>query len=247
MRYALALLVLALPLTACGGVSLNAVAKAADKATAAGSEHATLAGTVSVAGQTLTMNGSGDFQTSPRLGSMHLSINAAGRQIEMDEVMQGSTVYMRSPIFSAQLPTGKSWVSLDLETVGRKVGIDFNKFTQQDPSDMLAALKKAGSVQKIGTESIDGIDTTHYHAIVDLSKARYSSQLMKVTNRKSIPADVWIDGQDQLRRLKESYTFTSAGQTVSTSLQLDLSNYGEHVNVQVPSANDTVHLTKLGG
>ena len=64
MRYALALLVLALPLTACGGVSLNAVARAADKATTAGSEHATVAGTVKVAGQTVQMTGEGDFMQS---------------------------------------------------------------------------------------------------------------------------------------------------------------------------------------
>jgi hypothetical protein len=246
MRW-LGLLVLVLPLTACGGVSLNAVAKAADKATAAGSEHATITGTVGVAGQTVRMSGSGDFQTDPRLGSMHLSMNASGRQIEMDEVLQGWTVYMKSSIFSAQLPSGKSWVSLDLEKAGKKLGIDFNKFTQQDPSDMLAALKKSGSVQKVGAETIDGVDATHYHVVVDLSKAPNGSQLMKLTNQKTIPADVWIDGQDQLRRMKESYTVTSAGQTVSTSMQMDLSNYGEQVNVQVPTANDTVDLTKLGG
>lgn len=246
MRW-VALVLVALPLTACGGVSLNAVAKAADKATAAGSEHAAITGTVNAAGETVKMSGSGDFQTNPKLGAMHLSMSVGGQQFAMDEVLQGWTIYMKSPVFSAQLPSGKSWLSLDLEKAGKKLGIDFNKFTQQDPSDMLGALKKAGSLQKIGSETIDGVETTHYKVTIDLTKAPNGRQLMKLTNLESLPADVWIDGQDQLRRMTESYSVTSSGQTIATSMQIDLSNYGEQVNVQVPSADETVDMTSLGG
>ncbi|HEV2590865.1 MAG TPA: LppX_LprAFG lipoprotein, partial [Gaiellaceae bacterium] len=211
------------------------------------SEHAVITGTVGAAGENVKMTGTGDFQTSPKLGSMHLSMNVTGKTFDMDEVLQGWTIYMKSPVFSAQLPAGKSWVSLDLQKAGQKLGLDFNKFTQQDPSDMLGALKKAGSLQKLGSETIDGVDTTHYHVTIDLAKAPNGPQLMKLTNLKSLPADVWIDGQDQLRRMKESYSVTTGGQTISTSMQMDLSNYGEQVNVQVPSSSETLDMTKLGG
>lgn len=246
MRW-LALLLLALPLSACGGVSLNAVALAADKATSAGSEHAVITGTVTVAGETVTMNGDGDFQASPKLGAMHLTMTAGGKQFAMDEVIQGWTIYMKSPVFSAQLPSGKTWLSLDLQKAGKKLGIDFNKFTQQDPSDMLGALKKAGSVQKVGSETINAVDTTHYKVTIDLTKAPNGQQLMKLTHLKSLPAEVWIDGQDRLTRMKESFSVTTAGQTISTAMQMDLSNYGEPVNVQVPSDSETLDMTKLGG
>jgi len=247
VRYALALLLLAVPLTACGGVSLNAVAQAADKATAAGSEHADITGTVTAAGETIKMTGSGDFQTSPKLGAMHLSMTANGKQFAMDEVMNGWTIYMKSSLFSAQLPAGKSWLSIDLQQAGKKLGIDFNKFSQQDPTDLVAALKKAGSVKKVGTETIDGVDTTHYSVVIDVAKAPNGAQLQKLTNLKSIPVDVWIDGNNRLRRMTESYTVTTSGQTVGTTMQMDLSKYGEPVNVQVPSASETVDMTKLGG
>lgn len=242
-----ALLLLALPLAACGGVSLNAVAKAADNATSKNSEHITLQATVSAAGQTVRMSGGGDFQTHPQLGAMHLSLDAAGKQIEMDEVMQGTTIYMKSALFTPTLPSGKTWVSIDLEQAGKKLGIDFNKFAQQNPTDLLGALKKAGSVQKVGTDVVDGVDTTHYKVTVDLAKAPNGAQLMKLANVKTLPVDVWIDGQNLLRRMTETYNVTTGGQTVSTTMQMDLSSYGEQVNVQVPSADQTVDVTKLGG
>ena len=246
MRYAL-LLLLALPLTACGGVSLNAVAKAADNASAKGSEHVALQATVTAAGQTVKMTGGGDFQTHPQLGQLHLSLVAAGKQIEMDEVMSGTTIYMKSPLFTPSLPSGKSWVSVDLEQAGKKLGIDFDKFAQQNPTDLLGALKKAGSVKKVGSDVVGGVDTTHYKVTIDLAKAPNGAQLMKIANVKALPVDVWVDDQDLLRRMTETYSVTTGGQTVATTMQMDLSSYGEHVNVQVPSADETVDVTKLGG
>lgn len=248
MRYAaLALLVLALPLSACGGASLDAVAKAATKATAAGSEHVTFTGTVQAAGQTVKMSGAGDFQASPRLGRASFSMTVGGRQIAMDEVMQGWTIYMKSPLFSTNLPSGKTWMSVDLQKAGKKLGLDLSQFAQQDPTDMLAALEKSGSVKKVGSDTIDGVDTTHYTVTVDLAKVPNGSRLQQLTNLKTLPVDVWVDGQNLLRRVSESYTATTVGSTVATSMQMDFTNYGEQVNVQVPSASETVDMTSLGG
>lgn len=234
-----ALALLALPLTACGGVSINAVAKAATKATSAGSEHVVITGSVTAAGQSVQLNGTGDFRTSPKLGQMHLDMSVAGRHIVMDEVMQGLTVYMKSPLFSAELPADKHWVSVDLQQAGAKLGVNLSQYTQQDPTDILAALKKTGSVDKIGSETIDGVSTTHYRATIDLAKAPNSQSLQKATGLKSLPVDVWLDGGNQLRRMVMTYS--------AASMRMDFSNYGEQVNVRVPSANDTVDLTKLGG
>jgi hypothetical protein len=239
------MLALALPLTACGGVSLNAVAKAADNATAAGTEHVAFTGTVTAAGQTIDMTGTGDFQTSPRLGAMHIAMQAAGQQIVMDEVSKGWTVYLKSPLFSAQLPAGKHWLSIDVKKASSKLGVNLSQYTQQDPTDALAALKRAGAVDKVGSEQIDGVDTTHYRATIDLSKAAKS--LPQGTSLKSLPVDVWIDGDNQLRRMVLNYSATVSGQAASTKMQMDFSNFGEQLNVQAPSASDTVDMTSLGG
>lgn len=242
MRW-VALLALALPLTACGGVSINAVANAATKASTSGSEHVVLKGSVIAAGQAVAMSGSGDFQSNPKLGSMQMSVGIARKQIAIDEVMKGTTIYMKSPVFASTLPSGKTWVAVDLASAANKLGLNLSQYTQQDPTDILAALKKAGSVDKVGTENVGGADTTHYRATIDLAKAPNGQQLQKLTKLTSLPVDVWIDGNNLLRRMSMAY---SAG-AASTTMQMDFSNYGEQVNVQVPSASETVDMTKLGG
>ena len=43
--------------------------------------------------------------------------------------------------------------------------------TGQSPADALALLRKVGSVTEVGTETIDGAQTTHYRATVDVAEA----------------------------------------------------------------------------
>jgi hypothetical protein len=238
VRYALALLLLALPLSACGGVSLGAaVAKAADKTVAKGSEHIALTGTFTTSGQTIRMTGDGDFQNEPMLGQMRLIVDVAGKQMSLDEVQQGSTVYMRSPLLASLLPKGKSWASVDLQTkTGKELGANLNNLAQQAPADILKALRDAGSVTKVGDETIDGTKTTHYRATIDPKKI---VQGVAAPTSQAVPVDVWVGQDGLLRRM----TMSSGG----TAVTMNLSNYGEPVNVQVPSASESIDMTKLGG
>lgn len=164
----------------------------------------------------------------------------------MDEVLSGSTIYMSSPLFTKSLPQGKHWLSLDLERAD-KLGMNFNAYAQQSPADTLEALRKAGSVKKVGEETIDGRPTTHYRATVDYSKIPNGAKVQELTKLKAAPIDVWI-GSDRLpRRMRVTYSTNAAGSVVSASMTMDFSNYGEPVHVQVPAANDTIDFTKLGG
>jgi hypothetical protein len=241
-------LVGALALTACGSsVSLTPVAKAADSTLKQQSEHVALTGSVTVAGKTLTVSGDGDFQSNPNLGAMTLKMSGGGLDTTMEEVIDGTTIYMRSPLFSKGLPAGKTWVSLDLEKQGKQLGIDFSQFAQTNPTDALSALKKAGSVTKAGTETIDGESTTHYLARIDLSKAPQGKQLEKSAHVKYAPVDVWVGDGNLLRRMTMHYSIDAAGQAMATTMTMSFTSYGEHVTAQVPSADETVDMSKLGG
>lgn len=231
-----------LALTACGATSAvsTPVAQAATKTAGKGSEHVAYTGTVSVAGQAMHMTGTGDFQNDPPLGALSLTMDGAGQHASVDTILDGSTIYMRSPLFAKLLPSGK-WLALDLKKAGRQLGVDVTQFAQQSPTDTLAALEKAGSVTKVGDETIDGVQTTHYRAQLDPSKVPALKQTSPV------PVDVWIDGDGLLRRLTESFSASAGGRTEATSLTMNFSNFGEQVNVHVPSADETLDMTKLGG
>lgn len=240
---------LAFAAAGCGsGLSLSAVAKAADISSKQTSEHMNLIGTVTAGGKTISMTGDGDFQNDPVLGDMSVSVQAPGQSIAMREIMDGTTVYLSSDQFQSQLPSGKKWVSLDLQQAGRKLGLDVASLESQSPADALAQLKASGGVAKIGTETIDGVQTTHYRATLDPDKlAKVQKQLAKAgVDVHYEPVDVWIDGQGLVRREHLHYA-TSGVATATTDMTIDLSNYGETVNVAPPSPAETFDPTTNGG
>ena len=169
MRVALLLVLVAAGLTACGGdtLAVDPVAQAADTTAKAGSEHVEFLGVSTVQGQKIRMTGSGDFRNDPQLGRMTLRFTGGTTTGEITEVMKGWRIYMTSPLFARQLPQGKTWMSLDLQKAGKAAGIDFSSLSAQTPGQTLEQLKASGDVTKVGTETLDGVETTHYTATLD--------------------------------------------------------------------------------
>jgi len=239
----------ALSLAACGATSAvsTPVAQAATKTADQGSEHVDYSGTVSVAGQTMRMTGAGDFQNDPKLGAMSMTMDGAGQHAQIDAVLKDWTIWMKSPLFARALPNGKAWLSIDLQKAGKQLGVDYGQFAQQSPADTLAALQKSGTVTKVGDETIGGEQTTHYRATIDFSKVPNGAAIQRLSHQTSVPVDVWIGSDGLLRRLTESFQTTAGGRSTATSMTMNLSKYGEPVNVQVPSPDETLDMTKLGG
>lgn len=255
-RFALLLLALPLALAACGGGSpvaqvhadpLAFVKQSAHKTAALTSEHMTMTVTGSVAGQNISMQGSGDFTNRPLQGAMTISMSMLGQSLQMNAVETGTTMYMQSPMFTSQLPSGKTWMKLDMQKAGSKMGIDYSSLMSQSPTAALAQLGAAGSVKSIGTETIDGVETTHYQVTnLDLSKLPQGAKLEALAHPKYGPIDVWIGNKDgYVYRQSGSFTYSVMGQSASMTMRVDLSKFGENVNVTVPPASEVYDATGL--
>jgi len=264
MRRGAILLLLVAPfaLAACGGSKkskqttlspLESVKSAAKKTASATSEHMTVKGSVAVQGQLVTLTGGGNFDNAAKTGAMHVDFSFGGLTGGIDEVMQGTTIYMRSPLFADALPKGKTWMKLDLERALQSKGIDFSALGSQDPTRTFAQLARAGTVVKIGDEDVAGVSTTHYRARLDLSKIPQGEKIKALTNAKYGPIDIWIGKDDTLiRRMKESSTLGSGQARQRISFTTDFSDFGKGVKVTVPAAADTfdatnASITGLGG
>jgi hypothetical protein len=248
VRAALLLLPLAALLAACGSdtLALDPVAKAADTTAKTGSEHVEFLGTSTVQGQKIQLNGSGDFRNDPQLGRMTMRFTAGSRTGEMTQVMKGWRIYMTSPLFAGLLPHGKRWMSLDLQKAGKAAGVDFSSLTAQTPGQTLQQLKASGDVRKVGTETVDGLETTHYTATLDPAKIPNGARLQKLSGATYQPVDVWIDGDDHVRRLHMAYSTSgtaAAGVASSSDLTMTFSDYGKDVQVSVPSDSETFDAT----
>lgn len=262
-RAAAALVLLPLAPAACGGTSSShrqelspvaSVKTAAAKTARTSSEHVTINGSASVGGNLVTVTGNGDFDNPGRKGTMHVDFSVGGLGGSAEEVTSGSTIYLRSPLFASSLPSGKTWMKIDLERLGASKGIDLSALGIQDPARTLAQLQAIGNVTKVGDESVKGVDTTHYRGRVDVSKVPAAARIKALATAKYGPYDVWIGKDDgYVHRVKLSYALGTAGAArQAVALTMDLSDFGKQVAVTTPSAAESFDATNasiigLGG
>jgi hypothetical protein len=232
------LIVLLLSLAGCGGssnqaVSGDPVAAAADATSKQPSEKVALQGKVDLSGQAVSLGGNGAFSNTDDKGKLHLvvSIGSFGPGA-LDEVFNGKVVWLRSPLLTSTL-RGKHWIKLDLVKPTQLLGFDLNALAGQAPSSALEKLRLDGKVTKVGTDTIDGVETTHYRK--ELSGDYHT-------------ADAWVDDRGLVRRLKLDYDATvdpTSKQGAHTVLTMTLSHFGTPVSAPPPSAADVVDSSEV--
>lgn len=178
---------------------------------------------------------------------------------EVFDTSHGIVIYMRLPFLNSLAHIDKPWVKLDLAAVGRQLGVDVGQFTQLgsgDPAQSLDYLRAtSGKVTKVGTEQVRGVTTTHYAATVDLERypnlvpsskreamRKSIEKLVELSGRKTIPVEVWVDGQKRVRRMKMAVPSKSARGTATTRMTMEFYDFGAPVSVQLPPASQTVDL-----
>jgi hypothetical protein len=269
---ALAVLALVGGLAACGGGVRNAldpVAAAADKTAGAGGVKVAMDLELALAGQTGSIQGRGSFDRqegeltfdlSHMLGGSQGGLPAGmGNQVKMVYKTEDGhpVVYVNLPFLASMLPGGQSWMKADVERLSKVLGVGTGNMlggSSQNPADTLELLRAAGDVQKVGSEEIDGTQTTHYRATVDLEQAAEKKgvppELVQRYRAAGMPAqfpvDVWIgDGDGLVRRMQLDYDMTVQGQSGSLELTMTMHDWGTDVSVDAPPASDVFDATEL--
>jgi hypothetical protein len=243
-RSALLFLVAPLVLAACGGgsgaVDLAYVEQAAQKTSGISSAHMTLAATEVVGGKSHATHGTGDYAISPFRGTFELSTPDLG---QVTEVFDGTTAYLSSRRLVGSLPPGKTWLKVDLAQVDHGVASDIASLKPQNPNDTLGEIKAVSSVERVGSETVDGVTTTHYRSTkLDLTKLPQTTRIQAIELLDpDFILDVWIGKRDRyVHRISASVKFSFEGHTSSAVVTIDLSKFGEKVTAAVPPASKTV-------
>lgn len=228
----------------------------------------------------ITATGHGAFDIPDHTGSVSIDMNlgnipqvqqALGSSIlRLEEVISGRTIYVKLPTaLTSRIPQfgGKPWVKIDLAKAGSAAGVPglsslASNPTSSDPSQLLQFLRatSGGSITKVGTESVNGIQTTEYRAKINLDRVpntlpaarRASAQqaiaaLERVTNLHQIPVDVWIDNQNLVRRMRLSFSETASGQSVGVSITINILKYGPQPRPPLPPADQVFDASGLSG
>jgi len=248
----------AFPLAGCGAddVNPNAVAEAAEATQKQGAVHMTIDSTIEASGQTIPLKMEGDADL--RDTRVHLKTDGGGGVPEMETVMIDTVMYMKMEGLEEQL--GAEWVKFDLAEVGKGMGVDFEQLMQLgqgSPAEQLDYLRAMADLEEVGTEQIDGVETTHYKGVVDLRKypdavpesereeARRSvDKLIELSGDATTPTEVWIDDESLVRRQKMTMTQTKPAKS-TTKMDIRFTDFGKSVSIEAPrGAKDITDLAK---
>jgi hypothetical protein len=169
---------------------------------------------------------------------------------------EGVVLYVRFPFLKGQLPGGKTWMKADLVEIGKRYGLDVDRLKetkQSDPGNMLAYLKSAVSVEKVGSDLVRNEVTTHYAAEVDAEtiveqsppdQQKAMRKYLRLMGIDTYPVDLWVDRNGVVRKLatKLEYKLPS-GEYVQMSVSEVYFDFGVEVDIEPPAAKTVLDVT----
>jgi len=239
-------------------VDPSEIAAAADASSSAGGAKLVIDGEGEARGQTFDIKGTGEMDERGR-SEMEIEVPGAG---EIEQVADGLVLYQKIP--GAREQFGKEWTRVDMVEAYRQIGVDLELIQQpgsQDPRQLLAQMKNtAGEIERVGTEEVRGVETTHYKGDVDLRKAidqappdkrdeaeRSIEKIIDITGAEGFPMEVWVDDDKLVRKLRMQMKLNNPafGGEMDMDMSMELFDYGTQVTIDVPAEDEAKDLTDL--
>ncbi|MGY3203445.1 DUF1396 domain-containing protein [Streptomyces sp. TE5632] len=234
-----------------------AVAKAAKNTEDITSFRYTMTGEVPAQGK---IEAEASMRVKPDVAmSMQMTAPDAGTQGKVEIRLVDKAMYIGGGAEMAKEMDGKSWMKFDLAELGADA--ELNELgapgqAEQNPAAESTFLTGAKDVKKVGTEKIDGVETTHYSGTVTLDDLRASLKDKDAkaaeTGEKSIEQyekmgvesltmDMWVDGEDHTKQ------FRMRGDATQGPLDMTIKflDVNKPVTVEAPPAEETADLAEM--
>ena len=180
------------------------------------------------------MTAEGDVSYAKGGPSMQMTMNLpqmGGGAMEMRLI--GKIIYISLPGLT---PKGK-FLKVDSQDPNSPYAQQFGGLAEQvDPLKSFDAFEaRLRDVRYVGEESVDGEDLHHYVLTLDgPATLKASGQKPTAQTPKELVYDLWLDGEDLMRKMQ----FEIAG----VSMNMDMSRWGEPVTVKAPPARSVVRM-----
>lgn len=168
-------------------------------------------------------------------------------------ILLGDNLYAKVPSELSRFTGGKPWVRFSVSQAARRAGVNLNDLLKRaDPAEQTKIFTGSKDVHRVGTETVDGVQTTHYQGSLTPkeaaekldSKARRSFQdLYQRDGAKQIVFDLWVGADNLPRKLTSKVTTAKA----SASSTMVYSGYGRSFTVSAPPANQVADGDRLAG
>lgn len=234
-----------------------AVAKAAKKTQNITSLHYRMKGTYPGQGK---MTAEASMRLKPTVAmSMKMNVPSQGAEGAAEIRLVDKAMYIGGNPAMAKEMDGKTWLKFDLSALGDKqlgAGAPGAGQAEQNPAAESGFLTGAKDLKKVGTETVDGVETTHYRGTLTLDELKASlkkeSKDVREQREKSLQQyeklgvdtmtmDMWVDGQDRTKQ------FRMKGQADKGPLDMTITfvDYNKPVAVTAPPAKDVADLAEM--
>jgi hypothetical protein len=180
---------------------------------------------------------------------------------EIEVVLDGDTVYLRSPLYRRLVESEKSWLSLPAEEM--VAGGPMSGGGQSDPADLLGLLEGAGGeLTELGTEQVRGVDTRHVSTVIDVrallagvddERGRAFSEALErfggdLDDLVTIAAEAWVDADGHIRRFTLRFDVADGSERladlgdVAVTVTYELYDLGAPIEIEVPDPADVAEL-----
>ncbi|MFB7502028.1 hypothetical protein [Streptomyces broussonetiae] len=197
-------------------------------------------------GRSVTTHGEGAIDLTR--GESTMALTADGKTIEQRVVDQ--VLYQKVP--DQEASSGKPWLKIDLKKAAQQQSVNPQQIGAPAQSAAYAKAITDKGVTTVGTEKIDGVDTTRYKVSVDMAKLPGSAQLRRELG-PTPPMWIWLDDQGRIRREQIDMTVkapttaqpvngASPGQ-MKVSTMMQFSDFGTKVDVKAPPTAQVTDIT----
>ncbi|MFF9488375.1 hypothetical protein [Streptomyces sp. NPDC014676] len=228
--------------------STTAVRAAYGKTAEAGSARMTIRMRLAAEGETITSDGKGVLDLAE--GDSVMTVNAQGESIEqrvVDEVL-----YQKAQGRNA--PGGKPWTKIDLRKAAAQQGVNDPRIGDPARTAAYAEAITDKDVTEVGTEKVDGVDTTRYRVSVDVNELPGGDRMREQLG-PTLPMQVWLDDEGRIRRQQVDMTVKApasasakpdggaAPQQLEMSTVMEFSDFGAEADAEAPPAGQVADLT----
>jgi hypothetical protein len=174
---------------------------------------------------------------------------------EMEVRTIGDTSYMRFGLFSMMgVPT--EWVSMPATEASSTVS-GFGA-GPTNPEDLMKAWGDASwsTVEKVGTETVRGVSTTHYRAVVDVAALMSAADAQAQSDLESLgtlpdtmPVEFWIGDDGNVYRMVMEFdgSVDASSGFQSMTMTWEMYDQGADITIEAPPADQVTDGSDLAG
>jgi hypothetical protein len=168
----------------------------------------------------------------------------------MRVILQGDTAYVKVDLLKTLVGATKPWIKFDLTKLGAAGGVDVKQLISQaqqvDLQSSVKLLTASKDAKAVGTETVGGVDTTHYtgtFSVADAAKQLTPDLQQKVQGElsqvKDMKFDAWIDAQNLPRKIVMTGATGGKGTFTMTAL---FKSFNQPVQISAPPADQVGEL-----